>query len=186
MNCYFLALTIPKQIQNQILPLCFGLPNIQWIEPGQFHVLVRYLGKLTDPVRYKVEDQLETLTFAPFEISLAGLEYSLSKGGHGSLSLKVKPQETILKLKHAIDQSLKGVPVETNGKHFIPHTPLGFYEQMDAHWLGDYLVSQGMFETTLFAVSSLTLFSTQTTPKRVIYKPIRNYEFTTEARGEQA
>jgi 2'-5' RNA ligase len=177
MNLYSIILTLSPDLKRHLAQLCYGLPNVRWVEEENFHVLLRYLGPLSSDSLATVQEALKTVSFFPFTIYLKGLEHSHAKNDRGSLGIKVysDPEKSITQLKQEIDKKLKGLDIDLKERSFQPHVPLAHYTHIQAERLSEYLGMYQMYQSEKMDVQQFELIFLQETPKRLFYRKVESY-----------
>lgn len=176
MNPYLIALDFPPVIKSQLKSICYGLPTVEWVEEENFHLLLRYLGKIPEPSLGLVKEALQTISFLSFKISLQGVDHFHAKKGQGTLWTGVKPIEALNSLKKDVDKVLKNLEVAPIERSFHPHVTLGRYDQIDHRRLGEFLMMNSLFRSESIEITNFHLFSMHETPKRVILQKVETYE----------
>ena len=69
----FTALEIPADIAFSLSLLRGGLPGARWIDPENYHVTLRFIGNVDDPLADDIADALHQISRSSFELKLEGL-----------------------------------------------------------------------------------------------------------------
>jgi len=172
---YFLALPLPSLIRQQLALLCYGLPNVRWVEEENFHLTLRYLGPLTNSEEEKIKSYLTQLFFRPFFIQLQRIGHFHSKKDQGVLWVGIQSSPPLIELKKRIDRALQPLKLPKDDRGFQPHVTLGRYQTLNKNRLEDYLLSHLNYESSLIEINQCILFRSHQTPKHLIYESIETY-----------
>lgn len=178
---YLLAIPLPAKIRTRLASLCYGLPQVRWIEEENFHVTLRYLGPLNDQQLATIHERLQTLFFTPFSFMLQGIEPFHSKNHRGTIKVKVEKSTVFLDLKKKIDCYLKDLSLP-NEEHTF-HVTLGHYDHLNGQRLGDYLSAQADYQSESIEVTECLLLRVHSTPKHIFYQTLEHYVASPPATG---
>lgn len=179
MDPYFVGIDLPTSIKQHLAQLCFGLPNVRWTELENFHVTLRYFGRINDPLISDIKEALAKIEFPSFTFMLKGVDHFHSHR-HGVLWVGTSASETVVKFKKEIDVALKELEIIPDERTYVPHVTLGRYEKLNAARLADYLMTHRFFESLEMTASHFHLFRSRQTPKRVFYEKMAEYPFILE------
>ncbi len=181
MDSYLLAIPLPAKIRTRLASLCYGLPQVRWVEEENFHIIVRYLGPLNDQQLAAIHERLQTLFFPPFSFILQEIEPFHSKNHRGAIRVKVSENKEFLELKKKIDRSLKDLSLPNEESTF--HVTLGHYDHLNGQRLGDYLSAQADYQSEPIEVTECLLLRVHSTPKHVFYQTLEHYAASLPATG---
>ncbi len=171
MHPHYLALPLPFAIRSRLASFCYGLPQIDWVEEENFHLMLRNFGLLSDlPIR-EIQDRLRDLFFHPFPIVLQGIYHSFSKENRGKIWVGIVDNPALLSLKKQIESLLRGLELPTENRTFQPHITLGYYERINIQKLGEYLNVHADYQSESIEIINCVLLRAQHTSKRIYYKP---------------
>src|ERR1051325_11139056 len=69
----FTGLEIPADIGQALATLRGGLPGARWIDPGNYHLTLRFVGDVDDTVAHEVASLLGRLNRGAFDLHMEGL-----------------------------------------------------------------------------------------------------------------
>ncbi|MFA6888627.1 MAG: RNA 2',3'-cyclic phosphodiesterase [Candidatus Woesearchaeota archaeon] len=75
MRC-FIAVEIPEEIQKKFNPLYeeLKLKHLKAINPKDLHITLKFLDEVSEKTAVRVQQELQTISFKPFSVSLKGIE----------------------------------------------------------------------------------------------------------------
>lgn len=151
--------------------------DVKWVEPGNMHVTLKFLGDV-DP--REVHEVCETVArtaaqVAPFELQFRGAGAFPNLGRPGTVWLGAGDGSAAMDaLQHAIDKALKKLGFPPEGRKFHAHLTLGRVRRggQGLKELGDLVRQQAGFDAGRMTVHEVTVFSSQLTPEGPIYQAL--------------
>lgn len=129
-----------NQLQN--LKRSFSDERINWVDPVNFHVTLRFIGNTTREQLYELVDRFEIIAnnFERFELEISGCNYFKSKGQPRVLFVKASEPLQLTGLVKGIEKEVIELGFLPGVKVFRPHVTLGrikriknlsrFYEEL--------------------------------------------------------
>jgi RNA 2',3'-cyclic 3'-phosphodiesterase len=171
------ALKIPKSVQAHLCRICIGLPNTIWLDPTEFHIILRFIGQVDGSLLLDIIEKLKEFRFQKFEISLEGITFHQSKRERGSVWVGVQINPTLDRLKKEIDDLLKPFTLQKAIRRLSPHIAIGYFDHLAAHRIESYMEANAPFITPSFIIEELMLLSWETTEKRNFYIEQERFPF---------
>ncbi len=172
MHNYYIVHKIPKIIEKQLITLCFGPPQISWIDENHLYFFIRTLGALSDFELNEVKRQMQTVFFQPFTLVISKLSQKQVKN-KGVIGIECETTPDLLNLNKEMDKSLRPLNLKK-----IPDLPfpiiLGYYENLNFERLSDYMTYSSFTSHTL-QISELLLLHTWPSSKRTVYEEIERF-----------
>lgn len=155
MKRLFLALPVPESIHEELERLRIGLPGARWM--FDLHITIRFLGDISEKDQAVFEELLADLEFPDIHIRL-GMPGVFIHRRQIILYLRALPDDAIIRLKAAVDTLLRpsGLRVE---RKFHPHCTIARLPVYRSSFLQNYVLQFEHFQTSLFSVDELVLFS---------------------------
>src|SRR6188508_1187235 len=69
----FTGVEIPPDVGQALATLRGGLPGARWIDPGNYHLTLRFIGDVDDTIAHEVASMLERVKRSPFDLYLNGV-----------------------------------------------------------------------------------------------------------------
>ncbi|WP_019905482.1 RNA 2',3'-cyclic phosphodiesterase [Methylobacterium sp. 77] len=157
----FTALEIPAPIADALARHQCGLRGARWIERGDLHITLRFLGDVDEDVAGAFHAGLvEARRRAPFEVTLGGLD---AFGGDRPRAIiaSVHPGADLLDLQEEHERLARTAGAEPERRKFTPHVTLARLNRREAGApdVADYLAEMGLFPTLRFTATRVALFS---------------------------
>jgi len=181
----FIAIEISDEIRNALAQtqshLKYSGADVKWVDPGNIHLTLKFLGEITEEKCEKVKAALDEIakSFGPFEISIKDigafpkLEYprviwiGLDKGAKESTELAAKVDDALSKLGFAKES-----------RPFAAHLTIGrVRSSKNKEVLKDKITSYELPVTSYETIISLILFHSTLTPRGSIYTRLHEARF---------
>ena len=154
----FTGLEIPEPLIERLTHLRSGLNGARWIAEENYHITLRFIGDVDDPVADDVASALAKIRAKSFSIRINALG---SFGGRKPRAIwaAIEAGTELEALYKANESAVRaaGLPPET--RKFIPHVTLARLKGMSAKAVASYLQANGGFSTTPFEVERFVLYS---------------------------
>ena len=69
----FVGIEFPPQLKLRLSLLQSGMAGARWIDPGNFHLTLRFIGEIDEGTAADVDEALLRLKARPFSVQLAGV-----------------------------------------------------------------------------------------------------------------
>ena len=167
----FIALDIPPASSNEIYGICEGIKGIRWTKREQLHLTLAFLGGTDIEVIPQLAEELSTVRFAPFNLTISGTSFFRYRIFYLDLNNSV----ALNTLKKQIDESVFKISgLEPSTKTFIPHITLARFKQRLS--LKKYEALTHAFEPVLpvsFAVNKFLLYESKTYSSGAVHSKLK-------------
>src|ERR1700746_49923 len=68
----FVGIGFPPELKLRLSLLCSGVPGAKWVDPGNFHLTLRFIGEIGEDVAAYIEASLSRLRARRFTMQIAG------------------------------------------------------------------------------------------------------------------
>ena len=177
MDPLIIGISIPLEIRKRLSQICYGLPNVEWVEEENFLLSICHIGKVEEQLKLDILENLAEIHFPIFPINLFGIECSKSKG---LIWLNVEISDLIAQFGKEIERVLRSNKVEKKSQnYFFPHVILGRFRSISYERLCEYLESNGLVSVPSIKVMFFSLYECHTSKKRSFYTEISRYPLLT-------
>src|SRR5208282_5315369 len=101
----FVGIEFPPELKLRLSLLCSGVPGARWIDPGNFHLTLRFIGEITEDLAADVDAALRTLKARRFTLQLGGTGVFGGNRPH-TLWLGAERHPDLVRLHDKIEQAL--------------------------------------------------------------------------------
>lgn len=171
----FIAIDLPSPLQQQLGSMAFGIPGARWVDPGQLHLTLTFIGEVDGLVFQDIRRMLAEIDAPGFTLQLKGTGHFPPRGAPRVLWVGLEHNEMLLQLKKRIDAGLVRVGVRLEERKFAPHITLARLKNTPPARIGNFLAGNGLFESPPFRVTEFLLYSSRLTQKGAIHTIEQKY-----------
>jgi 2'-5' RNA ligase len=120
----FVALPVPDDIADELIPLQSGVPDARWVPAENFHVTLCFAGDVQGGTMRDLEEELSDIAASRFPIGIAGVEqFSSGKQPHALVAL-VERNDRLDWLQQKVSAVARNCGIEIERRKFRPHVTL--------------------------------------------------------------
>ncbi len=174
----FIGLGPPDTVRDALDGLQSDLRVGRLVDPENLHLTLAFLGEVDLPTLEALHLDLQQITFAPFDLRLAGLELF---GGARPRVLSIRGQAgpPLRALRAKLHSTARGAGIDLPRARFRPHVTLArFRRDMppdDTAKLGRFLSAHADVALPAFPVEAFTLYRSHLSPDGATYEPLADY-----------
>src|SRR5271155_1953296 len=68
----FVGVALPPEQRLTLSTICLGVPGVKWVDPGNYHVTLRFVGEVDEGVAADIDAVLAGITMTRFALAIAG------------------------------------------------------------------------------------------------------------------
>jgi 2'-5' RNA ligase len=170
----FVALELPETVKQRLVMLGGGIPGARWLDEGQLHLTLRFIGEVTENVAHDIDDTLVGLRAPAFTLELAGTGEFGGKNPR-ALWAGVRPNEALLHLQKKIETALQRIGLAAEERKFTPHVTLARLKAAPRDKIVQFLTRHSLYASGPFPVDAFVLFSSHPGQEGSVYHPERVY-----------
>src|SRR5262249_50811879 len=118
----FVGIGFPPELKLRLSLLCSGVPGAKWVDPGNFHLTLRFIGEIGEDTAAYIDDALSRLRARRFTLQIAGTGVFGDKPRNLWVGVERSPE--LVALRDKIERSLIRVGLPPEPRNFAPHVPL--------------------------------------------------------------
>ncbi len=171
----FVGIGFPPELKLRLSLLCSGIPGTKWVDPGNFHLTLRFIGEITEDRAADVDHALVRLRARRFALQLA--ETGVFGGGDKPRSLWVGIERgpELLALRDKIEQALIRAGLPPEPRKFAPHVTLARLRNPPIDQLGEFLGAHAGFRADPLPVEAFSLIASFQTKSGSVYEDQADY-----------
>ena len=165
----FVGILFPPELKLRLSLLCGGVPGARWVDPGNFHLTVRFIGETAEDMAADIDDALLRLKARRFPLQLAGTGVF---GGDKPRQLWVGAERSadLVSLRDKVEQALMRAGVPPEPRKFAPHVTLARLRDAPRDRLAEFLAANAGFRAEPLAVEGFSLIASLQTKAGSIYE----------------
>ena len=175
----FLGLALPDSIKSDLEKICFGLEEIRWVSPENFHATLVFLGELKSEEIEKVSEICSQVSEKSFSLEIKGVGFFGNKFPE-ILYVGVTLSEELKRLQKVLESTLRREGFSIDKRDYRPHITIGRFKRTPEKRLDLYLNEFSSFQTDIVPVSEFHLFSSRSGANGQIYSVEESYPLLLE------
>jgi 2'-5' RNA ligase len=173
----FVGIEFPPELKLRLSLLCIGVPGARWIDPGNFHLTLRFIGEITEDRAADVDEALARLSARRFSLQLAGTGVFGGNRPH-TLWVGVERDPDLVALHDKIELALIRIGLTPEPRRFAPHVTLARLRDPVLDGLGHFLATHARFRADPLPVEHFSLIASFPTKVGSIYEDQADYPLT--------
>ena len=169
----FVGINFPPELKLRLSLLCSGLPGAKWVDPGNFHLTLRFIGEIDEDGAADVDGTLSRLRARRFTLQIAGTGVFGDKPR--SLWVGIERSPELVGLRDKIEQALIRVGLPPEPRKFAPHVTLARLRDPPLDKLRDFLTAHARFHADPLPVEGFSLIASFQTKAGSVYEDQADY-----------
>jgi RNA 2',3'-cyclic 3'-phosphodiesterase len=171
----FVGIPFPPELRLRLSLLCAGVSGAKWVDPGNFHMTLRFIGEVDEGVAADIDAALARLRSRPFTLQLAGTGTFGNGTAPRALWVGVERNPLLAALRDKIEQALvkSGLPPEP--RKFSPHVTLARLQKTTPQAVAAFLSASAQFRAEPLKVEAFSLIASLPTKSGRVYEDEANY-----------
>jgi 2'-5' RNA ligase len=169
----FVGIGFPPALKLQLSLLRSGVPGAKWVDPGNFHLTLRFIGETDEVVAADVDDALVRLRARRFTLQLAGT--GVFGDRPRSLWVGVERSPELVALRDKIEQALIRAGLPPEQRKFAPHVTLARLHNPALDQLRGFLAANAQFRGDPLPVEGFSLIASFQTKAGSVYEDQAEY-----------
>ena len=156
----FTGLELPSDIVMALADLRGGLGGARWIDAGNYHITLRFIGDIDEATADDVFYTMGKIRRPPFNVTLEGLD---TFGGDKPRAIvaRAKPAQPLVELQAEQERLVRRIGIPPEVRKFTPHVTLARLKQASPFAVADYLSARGFFPSRTFEADRFVIFSSR-------------------------
>ncbi|MGA3304431.1 MAG: RNA 2',3'-cyclic phosphodiesterase [Stellaceae bacterium] len=168
----FVGIGLPPEQKLALSLIASGLPEAKWVDPGNYHLTLRFIGEVGESVASDADAALAGIRARRFSLALAGVGHF----GTRMLWAGIEKNPELMQLQAKIETALIRAGLEPEGRRYAPHVSLARLIGAPGPKLTGYLSRHALFRAAPFAVDRFALVASYLTKAGPIYEDQAEYE----------
>src|SRR5580658_419421 len=170
----FVGIEFPPELKLRLSLLQSGIAGARWIDPGNFHLTLRFIGEVNESTAADVDEALLRLKARPFSVQLAGV------GVFGGDKLRqlwvgVEREPALSALQGKIELALIRIGLPPEPRKYVPHVTLARLRDPRRSELQEFLAANTLFRAAPLPVDRFSLIASYPTKAGSVYEDQADY-----------
>lgn len=170
----FVGIALPPELKLTLSRLAFGLSGARWVDPGNYHVTLRFVGDVDEGLASDLDAHLADIRAKRFAMTLAGIGSFKAR----NLFVGVERNQHLALLQEKVENAVARSGIEPEGRRFAPHVTLARLKGKPNAKLGQYLAENALFRAAPFDIAQFQLVASYLTKSGSIYEDQADYALT--------
>lgn len=167
----FVGIALPPELKLRLSLLCSGVPGARWVDPGNYHLTLRFIGEVDEGLASDIDAALLQIRAPRFEVSLAGVGLF----GDRMLWVGVEKNPALMHLRDKVESALVRLGLEADTRRYAPHVSLARLRNANETKLQAFLGEHALFRAAPFPVQRFSLVASYLTKSGSIYEDQADY-----------
>ena len=167
----FVGIALPTELKLRLSLLASGVPGARWVDPGNYHLTLRFIGEIDEGTASDVDAALLPIRAKPFAVTLAGV----GRFGDRMLWVGVEKSPALVHLRDKVESALVRLGLAPETRRYAPHVSLARLRNASEAKLQEYLTEHALFRAEPFPVDKFSLVASYLTKAGSIYEDQADY-----------
>jgi RNA 2',3'-cyclic 3'-phosphodiesterase len=167
----FVGIALPPEVKLGLSLLCGGMAGAKWVDPGNYHVTLRFIGEVDEGAASDLDDALGRIRAPRFAVALAGVGHF----GGRMLWAGIERNDALAHLHGKIDSAVARLGFEPEGRRYAPHVTLARLRGVAEPKIQAFLAAHALYRAAPFAVDHFSLVASYLTKAGAIYEDQADY-----------
>ena len=170
----FVGIEFLPELKLELSLLCSGVPGARWVDPGNLHLTLRFIGEIAEDMAGDVDEALARLKARRFTLQLAGTGIFGGNRPH-ALWVGVERHPELVRLRDKIEHALIRTGLDPEQRRFAPHVTLARLRDPPLDKLAHFLAAHGQFRAAPLPVEHFSLIASFPTKAGSVYEDQADY-----------
>lgn len=172
----FVGIELPPELRLRLSLLCVGVPGARWVDPGNLHLTLRFIGEVDEGTACDIDETLAQIRAPRFTLVLAGTGHFATGETPRALWAGVEKNPALFQLHDKIEMALMRLGLAPEPRRYAPHVTLARLKQAAVPRLQDFLHDHALFRADPFRVERFSLIASYPTKSGSIYEDQADYD----------
>jgi RNA 2',3'-cyclic 3'-phosphodiesterase len=156
----FTGVEIPSDIAFDLSLMKGGILGSRWIDRESFHITLRFIGDIDQPMAREIAYALDGVEAKPFMLRLKGVDVLGGNKPH-TLGAGIEENAGLRRLQSIHERIMQVLGLPAEPRKFTPHVTLARLKDPNLQDLQRYLATHSLFASRSFEVDRFVLFSSR-------------------------
>ena len=173
----FVGIEFPPELKLRLSLLSTAVPGAKWVDPGNFHLTLRFIGEVGEDIAADVDEALVRVRARPFTLRLAGTGV-FGADKPRTLWVGVERDPALSQLRDKVENALIRAGLPPEPRKFSPHVTLARLYNPVLDRLGEFLGANAGFRAAPLPVDHFSLIASFPTKAGSVYEGQADYRLT--------
>jgi 2'-5' RNA ligase len=171
----FVGIALPPEQRLTLSTLCRGVPGVKWMDPGNYHVTIRFIGEVDEGVAADIDAALAGIKLRRFELAVAGTGAFGPDDRPRVIFAGLDRSEPLVQLHEKVEIALMRTGLPPEGRRFTAHVTLGRVQNGNPIEIQRFVSENNLLRLPAFRVEAFQLVRSYLTKAGSIYEDVADY-----------
>lgn len=171
----FLGIPLPPEQALALSTICTGLHGVRWVDPGNFHVTIRFVGEIDEGVATDLDAEVALLRAPKFSLTVAGVDFFGPVEKPRAVIATLDRETGLHHLFERLGMVMARVGLPPDHRRFTPHVTLAYCAKPNPAEIMQYVAANNLLRLAPFAVERFHLVRSYLTKAGSFYEDIAAY-----------
>ncbi|HZS84306.1 MAG TPA: RNA 2',3'-cyclic phosphodiesterase [Stellaceae bacterium] len=171
----FVGIVLPPELRLRLSLLRGGVPGAKWVDPGNFHLTLRFIGEVDEGVASDIDAALAQIRASRFELTLSGVGHFGNGEMPRALWIGVEKNAALTQVHDKVENALMRLGLSPEARRYTPHVTLARLKQATVPRVQQFLSEHALFRAAPFTVERFSLIASYLTKSGSIYEEQADY-----------
>ena len=171
----FVGIPLPPAQALALSRICLGLHGVRWVDPGNFHVTIRFIGEVDEGLAAEIDEVLANCHVPRFSLAVAGLDIFGPPEKPRAVLATLDREPGLYRLHEKVGTLLGRLGVPPDYRRFIPHVTLAYCARPNAAEIQGFLAANNLLRLEPFDVTNFQLIRSYLTKAGSHYEEVAAY-----------
>lgn len=171
----FVGIALPPELRLRLSLLCSGVPGAKWVDPGNLHLTLRFIGETDEGMASDIDAALAQIRAPRFPLTLVGTGHFGNGELPRTLWVGVEKNPALMQLHQKVESALTRLELPPEPRKYAPHVTLARLKQPGLSRLQEFLRESALFRAPPFPVERFSLIASYLTKSGAIYEDQADY-----------
>jgi 2'-5' RNA ligase len=156
----FTGLEIPEDVAFDLSLMKGGIGGARWIDADSFHITLRFIGDIGEPLAREIAYALDGVQARPFSLRLKGIDAFGGNKPH-TLYAGIEENADLRRLQAIHERICQVLGLTAEPRKFTPHVTLARLKDADPRVLHSWIAGHSLYSSPVFEVPRFVLFSSR-------------------------
>jgi 2'-5' RNA ligase len=171
----FVGIALPPEQKLALSLICSGLPGAKWVDPGNLHVTLRFIGEQDEGMAADIDAALAAIRLPRFFLTIAGTDVFGERDKPRMLYAGLDPAPALVRLNQKIETALIRLGLPPEGRRYTPHVTLARFQRAHPVEVARFVAAHNLLRLPAFEVEAFQLNVSMLSRSGAIYEDVAAY-----------
>ena len=155
----FVGLDLPWSLRERLALLAGGIPGARWLPPDNYHITLRFIGEVAEPVAEDLDAELAAISVEALTLRLEGVGAFGEGEAIHAVWAGVAENPTLRRLAARCESAARRAGLAPDRRTWKPHVTLAYLNRPDPARVAAWIQGHNLLKSPDFRVTSFGLYS---------------------------